>query len=82
MLKVELVSYEDLTVDEQMNQPSNGVGKEYANYIRLMHNGGTVAILSDAVEPEDARFTRDFGVVMGAIEKAYQLGVEDGERKR
>lgn len=41
----------------------------------------TILILSDAIEPEDARFTRDLSDVQCAIEKAYELGLRDGKNK-
>jgi hypothetical protein len=78
MLKVEKVNYEDLTEEEQEIQPNNGSGKEYAKYIKLTHNSRTITILSDAVEPEDATFNRDFADVPIAIQKAYEIGFEDG----
>ena len=80
MLKVNLVSYEDLTDEEKKFQPNNGVGKEYANYIKITNDSETVMILSDAVEPEDATFRRDFSNVVLAIEKAYKIGIRDGKR--
>lgn len=79
MLEVIMVDFDDLTEDEQMIQPNNGSGKEYANYIKLVHNSETIMILSDAMEPEDARFTRDLSDVEYAIKKAYELGLDDGK---
>lgn len=78
MLKVELVNYEDLSENEQAYQPDNGNGKEYANYIKMTSDGELITILSDAVEPEDATFTRDFSEVLDAIKKAYEIGKVDG----
>lgn len=80
MMKVELLKYEDLTKEEQENQPNNGIGKEYANYIKVSHEKveGAVFVLSDAVEPEDATFRRDFSGVAYAIKQAYEIGKMDG----
>lgn len=78
MLKVEILQYEDLSEEEKYNQPNNGNGKEDANYVVMSHNGEIVDIISDAVESEDATFSRDFHKVIGAIEMAYKLGKEDG----
>lgn len=78
--KVELVGYEDLTKEQQIQQPNNGNGREYANYIKVTHNGKVIDILSDAVEPEDATFIRDFSDVVDMIREAYQLGFEDGKK--
>lgn len=80
MLKVNLVSFEDLTEEEKEIQPNNGCGKEYANYIKITDGYKTVMILSDAVEPEDARFSRDFRDVVDAIEEAYKIGIRDGKK--
>ena len=80
MLKVNLVSFEDLTEEEKEIQPNNGCGKEYANYIKITDGYKTVMILSDAVEPEDARFSRDFRDFVDAIEKAYKIGIRDGKK--
>lgn len=79
MLRVELIGYEDLTEDEREDRPNNGSGKEYANYIRLSDAGETLIIMSDAVEPEDATFSRDFHEVIDAIEMAYKLGIRHGK---
>lgn len=78
MFKATKVYYEDLTKEEQELQPNNGRGKEDANYIKITDGEETLKILSDAVEPEDATFSRDFGVVLQAIELAYERGVADG----
>ena len=79
MLKVELVKYDDLSKEEQEFQPNNGRGKEYANYVRVSDAGKTLIILSDAVEPEDARFSRDFREVVDAIDLAYKTGIKHGK---
>lgn len=80
MIKVNLVHFEDLTEEEKEVQPNNGSGKEYANYIKITDGSKLVMILSDAVEPEDATFTRDFREVIHAIEEAYKYGFRDGKR--
>lgn len=79
MLKVELLEYDDLTKDEQEIQPNNGIGKEDANYVKVTSSGNTVAILSDAIEPEDATFRRDFYGVILVIKTAYETGVKHGK---
>ncbi|MDH5161483.1 hypothetical protein [Heyndrickxia oleronia] len=80
MLKVNLVSFDDLTEEEQQLQPNNGWGKEYANYIRITDGAETVMILSDAFEPEDGTFTRDLCYVVDAINEAYKIGLRDGKK--
>ena len=74
MLTITSESYDDLTEEEQDNQPDNGDGKEYASYLRVMSNGKTLTIHSDAMEPEDCRFYRDLSWIKGSIEEAYELG--------
>lgn len=80
MLKIDIVNFDDLTKEEQKIQPNNGSGKKYANYIRILDGEKTLMILSDAVEPEDATFRRDFLPVMTAIKQAYKIGLRDGKR--
>lgn len=80
MLKIDLVSFEDLTNEEQENQPNNGWGKEYASYIKIADGMDTIMILSDSAEPEDATFSRDFSVVIDAIKEAYKIGLRDGKK--
>jgi hypothetical protein len=82
MLKIELVKFGDLTDEEKEEQPNNGCGKENARYIKLSNAGRTLMIISDAVEPEDATFTRDFRKVINAIQLAYKCGISDGKKLR
>ncbi len=79
MVKIERVYYDDLTDEEKEDQPNNGSGKEYASYIKITNNGETLMILSDAVEPEDATFVRDFSDVLDALELVYEQGLKDSE---
>jgi len=81
MLKAEIVNFEDLTEEEQEFQPNNGSGKECAHYVKLIHSEKTLIILSDAAEPEDATFTRDFSDVLRAIKIAYEMGLKDSQCK-
>lgn len=78
-LEITTPNFEDLTKQEQADASSNGGGKEYANYIRISRNGESVYLESDAMEPEDARFTRDLEWIKDAIAYAYQCGVQDGK---
>lgn len=82
MLKIELVKFGDLTDEEKEEQPNNGCGKDNARYIKLSNAGKTLMIISDAVEPEDATFTRDFRKVINAIQLAYKCGISDGKKLR
>ena len=82
VLKVELVNYDDLTGSEKEKQPNNGCGKWNATYIKISDAGRTLMILSDAMEPEDATFTRDLWKVVDAINLAYIRGIQDGKKLR
>tara|TARA_R110002096_G_scaffold315227_6_gene509479 strand:- start:2330 stop:2566 length:237 start_codon:yes stop_codon:yes gene_type:complete len=77
MLEVNEVSFEDLTDDEKEDQPDNGSGKEWAGYLKVTHGGRTLAIYSDAMEPEDCRFSRCLEWVSTAISEAYERGKQD-----
>ncbi len=79
MVKIERVYYDDLTDEEKEDQPNNGSGKEYASYIKITNDGETLMILSDAVEPEDATFVRDFSDVFDALELVYEQGLKDSK---
>jgi hypothetical protein len=75
-MKITLESFEDLTDEEKNNVPNNGSGKEYANYIRVEHNGETLFLESDAMEREDAVFLRDLSWIIDALNKCYEIGRE------
>lgn len=75
---VKLQSYENLSPEEQMAAADNGHGKEWANYVRVTHNGQTLYLENDAIEPEDKSFGRDLGWIVDAILQAYELGRIDG----
>ncbi len=81
MLEIKDLNFEDLTDDQASNVPNNGCGKEYANYIKVFHNGVLIALESDAMEPEDVRFYRDLGWIGPLLKTCYELGVKDGEMK-
>jgi hypothetical protein len=69
--------YDDLSEDEKSAASNNGGGKDYATYLRIKHNGETIALHSDACEPEDCTFRRDFDWITAALRKAYELGKSD-----
>lgn len=81
MLKVELQDFDALTDAEKEGASDNGAGKEWANYLRMTHNGETVFLENDAMQPEDVRFTRDLAWVLVAIRRAYELGLSDAPRR-
>lgn len=77
MLEITRPGYDDLTDGEKENVPDNGIGKEWAGYIKVTHGGKTILLESDAMEPEDASFGRDLNWIYDALEKAYELGKAD-----
>ena len=77
MFNVTLEGFDDLSDEEKQCASDNGCGKELANYIRVTHNGKTILLESDAIEPEDKNFHRDLSWIACWIKKAYELGKED-----
>jgi len=77
MLDIQILSYKELTKEEREGVSNNGHGKEYASYIKVIHDGKTIALESDAMEPEDAIFHRDLSWVMALLSRCYQLGAQD-----
>ena len=75
--KVQLQEFSQLSDAEKMGAPNNGNGKEWANYVRVTHNGKTLYLESDAIEPEDKSFYRDLNWVVDAIRRAYEIGRAD-----
>lgn len=58
---------------------NNGCGKESACYLVFYRNGQIFYWNSDAMQPEDARFTRDLSWIKDLVLKAYQQGLTDGK---
>ena len=82
MLEVVIQDFKDLTPYERDTVSNNGAGKEYAGYLRVIHNNKSIRLESDAMEPEDVKFYRDLDWVKTAIMEAYRLGVEDANGSR
>lgn len=74
-MKVEMQGFDDLSENEKASASDNGSGKEYATYLRVTHEGKTIALESDAMEPEDARLYRDLEWVSQLVMSAYELGL-------
>ena len=74
---VSIESFEDLSQDEQEIASDGGYGKECAYYIRVRHDGKTILLESDAIEPEDKTFCRDLSWIAKWLVKAYELGKQD-----
>lgn len=75
MLKVRVQRHEELSDAEREEY-----GRDECNYLRVTHNGETVRLHSDGMEPEDAYFHRDLSWVARAIEQAYELGKADSAK--
>jgi len=80
MLKVTIEDYEQLSDEEKESAPDSGCGKEYASYIRIIHNNETIRLESDASEPEDRFFHRDLLWIPDVIMEAYRFGKEDARK--
>ena len=80
MLTVTSPDFKELTEDEKNSVANNGAGKEYASYLRVEHDDKTILLENDAMEPEDASFSRDLSWVGDIIKKAYELGKADAVR--
>lgn len=78
-LKVITQTIADLSEAEKLKVSDNGAGKEYAGYLRVLHNGKCIGLYSDAMEREDAVFGRDLSWIKYLVLVAYQLGQEDGK---
>lgn len=78
MIEIKTVSYDELPpgVDKK-NLSDNGYGKEYATYMLIYYDGHLESVYSDAMEPEDVRFSRDLSWIQKEIEYAYNCGVKD-----
>lgn len=76
MLTVQIQDQSELSAAER----EEWGGEEWNQYLRVTHNGETVILRSDSMEPEDALFRRDLRWIVGAIQKAYELGKADAPR--
>ena len=78
MLEVIECRYEDLSEEEKGIVPDNGSGAEYAGYIRIKQNGKTILLASDAMEREDAIFSRDLNWIYRTCRMCYEIGKKEG----
>lgn len=74
MLKISVGDFDSLSEDEKGAASNKGSGKEYASYLRVELNGVTIALKSDAMEPEDARFYRDLRWIPQLLRQCYEIG--------
>jgi hypothetical protein len=71
--RVFICQLKDLSEEEQMGMSNNGSGREYADYLVIEDQGHRV-VYSDAMEPEDCKFSRDLKWIKPALEYAYLAG--------
>lgn len=74
---VTIEDFDELSDEEKESASNGGWGKECANYIRVCHDGKTLLLESDAIEPEDKNFRRDLSWISVWLKKAYELGKAD-----
>lgn len=74
--KVEIQSFQQLSAEERACASTNGIGKECANYLRVTYGGDLILLESDAMEPEDCRFSRDLKWIRAALESAFLMGAQ------
>lgn len=77
MYQIELLDFEELSEQEQLEHYTNR--REFITYLRIKHNGKTVRLETDFMEPEDVFFWRELGWVPEALREAYRLGLDDGK---
>ena len=72
-MKIEILSYDDLTENQKDNVSDNGAGKEWANYLKVSNGNLLISLESDAMEPEDVSFGRDLNWIAPLLQKGYDL---------
>ena len=85
MYKVEIRRYKDFTTEEKREwimPTTNGAGHEDCSYIVEINKGEIIAVNSDAMEPEDASFTRDLRWIVESLKNAYKIGFLDGNKNQ
>ncbi len=84
MFTVKVLRYHELN-EKDREQASNCMGisddpNDYS-YLVVFHNGKTVFLEDDNIEPEDVKFHRDLCWIPDAISWAYELGRKDKEEE-
>ena len=77
--------YEDIPkniLEHIENQTHHDSDLTEENLLVVVHGNEVLRVESDMMEPEDTQFTRDLDWVSGAIQEAYEKGVEDGKQKK
>lgn len=78
-MTIERLYSQQLPEDVKEDMPNNGWGKEDASYIHIEWDGGTHSYYSDAMEPEDAKFSRDLSWIVPVLKEMYQEGISRGK---
>ena len=74
MFKVQILPYRELPDEIK----SRLCGDSYGEYILIYPKDRLIFWRSNEIEPEDIKFSRDLSWVPEMIEKAYKLGLRDG----
>ena len=82
MLEIKNLDFKDLSNEEKKTVPNNGMSKEYASYIKVIHNNEVICLKSDAMEKEDAVFYRDLSWIVHMLKECYDLGRLDETNSR
>lgn len=77
MINVKFQYKTELPEEYKESLSENGCGSDEAKYLVVRHNEKIIFVESDAMEPEDARFSRDLNWIKGIIELVYKIGYQD-----
>lgn len=80
-LEVRVLDWESIKEFPELEEIYGQALKGYytSGVLVVMHNGKVVFDAGDGFEPEDATFERDLYWVPYIIQKAYEMGFEDGK---
>lgn len=80
MYKVEVLSYEDLSTEEQKDWKY--LNQYYRiSFLKITYKGKKILLECDHSEPEDATFIRDLKWVKDELERAYRFGYQDAQEE-
>lgn len=80
--EVKKCSYDELPEELKKDASNNGCSAEDAGYLLILNKGKVLHVFSDAMEPEDARFSRDLSWIKKTIEEAHQIGYNEGQNDK
>jgi hypothetical protein len=78
VLTVRVVDYNNLPENLQDTVPSSYYEEIRTHYLLVEVDGNIIRVENDCMEPEDATFYRDLYWIKDAIEKAYEIGKDEG----